>query len=377
LSDVPGYLELECVLLRKLFYIAGKDYCKIATMLGTKSCKQVYEFGQRYPRLLWLGSAHCQGKEEERDKRKKKKRKVNINKAKAKKTITALPHSYMPCDHEGSCLDPESNCQCVKNSTFCEKYCACSKSCCNRFLGCQCKGCQCRTRACPCFVASRECDPDLCTSCVNLPQDGDSVLYPVNNKKPKKDKKVGSEDDPGASPREGGGNSEDEQEEANRTTCYNVAMQLQCRKQIYLGRSSIHGWGAYLSSPAQKNELITEYLGELISQEEADRRGKIYDKLNRSYLFNLNEEFVVDAARKGNKIKFANHSDNPNCYSRVIFVNGNHRIGIFAKKNIRVGEELLFDYKHEHSGQAPEWFQELEHQKGALHTTGSGYSHKN
>ena len=67
-----------------------------------------------------------------------------------------------------------------------------------------------------------------------------------------------------------------------------------------------------------------------------------------SFLFDLNREWCIDAARLGNKTRFINHADNEknglNCEAKIVLVNGEHRIKFSALRDIATGEELLFNY---------------------------------
>ena len=212
--------------------------------------------------------------------------------------------AFVPCQCRGG--DCAKGCPCDKElNNFCTVECGCDPLLCtNRFPGCTCTS-KCNTMNCPCYAAGFECSPDTCTNC-------------------------------GAC-------------SAQPHSCTNDAISLRRTKHLLLARSTLPsaGWGLFAKDDIRKGEFIQEYTGEEISQEEAERRGRVYDKLNRSYLFNLNNEAVVDAARKGNKTRFANHSRRPNCHMRVMVVKGDHRIGMYASSDIPAQTELLFDYRYD------------------------------
>lgn len=130
---------------------------------------------------------------------------------------------------------------------------------------------------------------------------------------------------------------------ASKQRCRNDNISMRRHAHLLLAKSSINaaGWGLFTKHALRKGSYVQEYVGEVISQEEAERRGIIYDKLNMSYLFNLSSDYTVDATRKGNKVRYANHcSDEPNCEAKMIRVNGDMRIGLFAKVDIDAQSEV-------------------------------------
>lgn len=83
----------------------------------------------------------------------------------------------------------------------------------------------------------------------------------------------------------------------------------------------VAGYGAFLGSPiAQPGDLIAEYTGEIISEEEADRRGRLYDKRACSYLFNLDMQHCIDARQFGNKLRLELHRKNSSSSSNLSFL---------------------------------------------------------
>lgn len=48
---------------------------------------------------------------------------------------------------------------------------------------------------------------------------------------------------------------------------------------------------------------------------------------------------------QGGLARFINHSCDPNCYTKIITVEGHKHIVIYSKHNIPAGVELTYDYK--------------------------------
>ena len=119
-------------------------------------------------------------------------------------------------------------------------------------------------------------------------------------------------------------------------------------RRIAARRSPIHGNGVFAVAPIRKGEEVIQYKGTLMTHVEADELYGDGGETGHTFLFTLNDEYIVDANRKGNTARWINHSCAPNCRAVVEeSADGNPRhdkVMIEAIRNIRPGEELTYDY---------------------------------
>ncbi|GAA5846804.1 hypothetical protein JCM5353_005909 [Sporobolomyces roseus] len=107
------------------------------------------------------------------------------------------------------------------------------------------------------------------------------------------------------------------------------------------------GFGLKTMVPIKKGELVIEYRGEIITRNESYRR-VLEDYKDRSdyYFLEYDTCEVLDAGQRGNSARFINHSCGPNCEVvrwRLASIE-EYQVGIFAKRDIRPGEELTYNY---------------------------------
>ncbi|XP_053697160.1 histone-lysine N-methyltransferase SUV39H1-A [Sabethes cyaneus] len=139
------------------------------------------------------------------------------------------------------------------------------------------------------------------------------------------------------------------------TDCANRVMQNGRKFNVSLFKTSNgRGWGVKTNQTIYEGWYITEYVGEVITYEEAEKRGRQYDAVGRTYLFDLDfngsdNPYTIDAASYGNIARFINHSCDPNCGIWSVWVNcldpNLPRLAFFAKRKIEAGEELTINYQ--------------------------------
>ncbi|KAI1900541.1 hypothetical protein AGOR_G00050990 [Albula goreensis] len=129
-------------------------------------------------------------------------------------------------------------------------------------------------------------------------------------------------------------------------SCKNRVVQNGLRTRLQLFRTRKMGWGVRVLQDVPRGTFVCEYVGEIISDAEADVRE------NDSYLFSLDSKVgdmhCVDARFYGNISRFINHMCEPNLIPiRVFTIHQDLRfphVAFFACRNIHAGDELGFDY---------------------------------
>jgi SET domain-containing protein len=108
---------------------------------------------------------------------------------------------------------------------------------------------------------------------------------------------------------------------------------------VRVGRSPT-GRGLFALEEISKGACVIEYTGRVVSEAEANRVGG-------KYLFEINSRRTILGNVRSNVARNINHSCRPNCEP----ITHRDRVFIFAKKRVKAGEELTYNYGKEYVDQ--------------------------
>lgn len=113
--------------------------------------------------------------------------------------------------------------------------------------------------------------------------------------------------------------------------------------------SKIHGRGLYATADIKEETQIIQYVGEKITKEESTKRALEWEEQAREtgeglvYIFELDDTYDIDGRLGENPARYMNHSCDGNCEA----INYDGEIWIVARKDIKKGEELVYDYGYD------------------------------
>jgi hypothetical protein len=134
--------------------------------------------------------------------------------------------------------------------------------------------------------------------------------------------------------------------------CKNQRFQKRFYAKVSVFKTAQKGYGLRADVDIHKDEFIYEYVGEVIDEPRFRQRNAKYAQsgVKHFYFMSLEKDQFIDATKRGGLARFVNHSCNPNCETQKWVVGGKYRMGIFAKRGIKRGEELVFDYNVDRYG---------------------------
>lgn len=146
--------------------------------------------------------------------------------------------------------------------------------------------------------------------------------------------------------------------------CPNRVLQNGIRVKLEVFKTEKKGWAVRAGEPILRGTFVCEYIGEVIDEQEANKRRNRYGSEGCSYFYKIDahindvsrliEEqapYVIDATKYGNVSRFINHSCLPNLVNHQVLVESMDcqfaHIGFYASRDINLGEELTYDYQYE------------------------------
>lgn len=138
-------------------------------------------------------------------------------------------------------------------------------------------------------------------------------------------------------------------------SCPNRVVQNGVKFKLKIFRTERKGFGVKTLEPIQRNSFVCEYVGEILTADEAKHRTRLMSASDANFIMTINEHLecrnevtYVDPTYKGNVGRFVNHSCDPNLFLIPVRVDHSYpRVAMFALGDIDVDQELSYDYAND------------------------------